>query len=173
MAGLMLLYVGAVLFLNGLWILDRIQDREIAIINLFVGGLGLVVALSSALQGFVQGQAESVLFGAQVLLFAFTYLWVAYNRFAGVDGRGLGWFCLFVALTALPIAVSTLANAGGRVWPIWLGINWAAWAVLWFMFFLLLALQRPIKTATGVVTILQGVLTAWIPGYLLLTGVLR
>jgi hypothetical protein len=42
---LALLYVGAVLFLNGLWLMDRIGDREIAIINIFVGGLTLLIAL--------------------------------------------------------------------------------------------------------------------------------
>ena len=37
--GLSLFYVGAVLILNGLWMLGRIGDREIAVINLFTGGL--------------------------------------------------------------------------------------------------------------------------------------
>ena len=32
--GFALLYVGAVLFLNGLWLMDRIGDREIAVINI-------------------------------------------------------------------------------------------------------------------------------------------
>ena len=36
--------------------------------------------------------------GAQFLLFAFTYLWVGINRFLDVDGRGLGGYCLFVAM---------------------------------------------------------------------------
>ena len=41
--GLSLFYVGAVLILNGLWMLGRIGDREITIINLFTGGLTLLV----------------------------------------------------------------------------------------------------------------------------------
>lgn len=35
--GLVLFYVGAVLILNGLWMLQRIGDSEIWVINLFVG----------------------------------------------------------------------------------------------------------------------------------------
>ena len=35
--GLVLFYVGAVLILNGLWLLDRIGDREILVINALVG----------------------------------------------------------------------------------------------------------------------------------------
>ncbi len=87
--GLALLFVGAVLFLNGLWLTGRIGDREIAVINIFVGGLTLVVALYSA---FGPGaDAGSIKGAALTLLFTFTYLWVAYNRFNDVDGRGLGW----------------------------------------------------------------------------------
>ena len=39
--GLSLLYVGAVLVLNGLWMLGRIEDREIQVINFFAGGVSL------------------------------------------------------------------------------------------------------------------------------------
>ncbi len=35
--GLVLFYVGAVLILSGLWLLDRIGDREILVINALVG----------------------------------------------------------------------------------------------------------------------------------------
>ncbi len=47
---------------------------------------------------------------------------------------------------------------------------WAAWAVLWFMFFLLLARGLPIGKLTGTVTVAQGILTGWLPGFLLLQG---
>lgn len=166
MLGPMLLFVGAVLFLNGLWILGRVEDREIAVINLFVGGLGIVVAVIS----FIQGQPATIEFGGYVLLFAFTYLWVAYNRFVKADGRGLGWFCLFVAVTAVPVGLTVLSGAGGAIWETWLGLNWLAWAVLWFLYFLLLALSRPIARLTGWVTVIEAIATGWIPGYLLMTG---
>lgn len=167
--GFALLYVGAVLFLNGLWLLDRIGDKEIAVINVFVGGVTMAVALFSA---FGPGaDAASIKAGALTLLFTFTYLWVAWNRWNGADGRGLGWFSLFVAITIVPVSLDTLANAQG-IWDVWFGLCWAAWAVLWFMFFLLLALQKPIARLTGGVTVLEGILTGWLPGYLLLDGIM-
>ncbi len=111
----------------------------------------------------------SVLAAAQVLLFAFTYLWVGINQFLDVDNRGLGWYCLFVAITAVPIAFTTLMGEG----PIWLGLNWSSWAVLWFVYWLLLALGiTQLTRFSAVLTILIGIVTAWIPGYLLLTGTL-
>jgi len=167
--GFALLYVGAVLFLNGMWLMGYVDDREIAIINIFAGGVTMLVALYLA---FGPGaDAASIKAAALTLLFTFTYLWVAYNRFHDVDGRGLGWFCLFVAITVVPVAIDTLSGAV-TTWDVWFGLNWTAWAVLWFMFFLLLALKKPIAKITGAVTAIQGVLTGWLPGYLLLDGVL-
>ncbi len=167
MLGLALLWVGAVLFLNGIWLLGRIGDREIAIINIFSG---LVTAAVAAYLAFGPGaDDQSIRAAALTLLFSFTYLWVAYNRFQDVDGRGLGWYSLFVSITVVPVAVVQFMAATSPLgW--WLGVCWAAWAVLWFMFFLLLAMQRPILKATGAMTSIQGVLTAWLPGYLILEG---
>ncbi|HTF61740.1 MAG TPA: AmiS/UreI family transporter, partial [Edaphobacter sp.] len=93
-----------------------------------------------------------------------------WNRWNGADGRGLGWFCLFVAITTVPVFIETFANANS-VWDVWFGISWASWGVLWFLFFLILALGRTNLTrVTGVLCALQGVYTGWIPGYLLLSG---
>ena len=161
--GLALLYVGAVLFLNGIWLMGRIGDKEISVINVFSGGITLLIALFLAF--------GSIKAAGLTLLFTFTYLWVAWNRWNDADGRGLGWFSLFVAITVVPVALDTLANAGS-VWDVWFGLCWAAWAVLWFMFFLLLAMQKPIAKVTGAVTSVQGVLTGWLPGFLLLEGVM-
>ncbi len=165
--GLVLLYVGAVLFLNGLWILGQIGDREISVINVFVGALTLLAALYWAFGPSVD--ASSVKAAALTLLFSFTYLWVAWNRYNEADGRGLGWFSLFVAITVVPIAFETLGSAKS-LWEFWFGLCWAAWAVLWFMFFLLLARGMKIARLTGAVAVAQGVLTGWLPGFLLLQG---
>lgn len=52
-----------------------------------------------------------------------------------------------------------------------LGLSWALWAALWLLFFVLLALQKPVTRLTAQMSIASGVLTGWLPGYLLLTGV--
>lgn len=170
MLGLVLFYVGAVLCLNGLWLLGRIGDNEIGVIDIFVGGITLLVSLYLA---FGPGSdAESIKAAALTLLFTFTYIWVALNRFNGADGRGLGWFCLFVAITAVPVTIQTL-NGATTTWGIWFGLCWAAWAFLWFLYFLLLVGKMPIAKFVGAVTVAQGVLTGWIPGYLLLNGFMK
>lgn len=168
--GLSLFYVGAVLCLNGLWLLGRIGDNEIGVIDIFVGSLTLLVSLYLA---FAPGaDAASINGAALLLLFSFTYFWVAINRRNGADGRGLGWFCLFVAITAVPVTVQTL-GAATTTWGVWLGLCWLAWGVLWFLFFVLLVMKKPIAKFVGAVTVAEGVLTGWVPGYLLLNGLMK
>lgn len=170
MIGLVLLWVGAVLFLNGLWLGGRIGDREIAVINLFSGTVGFIAAITTAVRN--PDDINRVSFGALVLLFAFTYLWVAINRIFSFDGRGLGWFCLFVAITAVAVGIETAIRAA-TTWGYWLTINWLAWAVLWFFYFLLLVPRRISLSLVAWLTILEGIFTAWLPGYLIIMGHLQ
>jgi hypothetical protein len=167
MLGLVLLYVGAVLIINGLTMLGRISPREATIMNIFTG----VVCVSvSAHNAFGSGDDMAIKNAALGLLFGFTYLWVAFNNVTENDGRGLGWFSLFVALTALPIFVMEMSTAE-TVGQQWLALNWGAWAVLWASFFALNVLKKKKWTSmVGGLAILEGVVTAWIPGFLLLVG---
>ncbi|NDL59693.1 AmiS/UreI family transporter [Phytoactinopolyspora mesophila] len=164
MLGLVLLYVGAVLFVNGIWLLGRITPREVAIMNVFTGLVGLVVAIFAV----AAQDLASIQLAGYVLLFAFTYLWVAYNQYIDADGSGLGWYCLFVAITAVPVSIITLSDTGGDTFLVWLGLSWAVWAVLWFTYFLLLAVKRPIQQFAAYLTIAAGIGTAWLPGFLVL-----
>lgn len=167
--GFLLLWVGAVLFLNGLWLMGKIQDREIVVINVVSGLVAGAVVLQGA---FGAGaSALSIKSAAVTLMFGTTYFWVAHNRLADVDGRGLGWFSLFVAITLVPVVLRSFAEAAS-VADWWMAVNWLVWAVLWFMYFLLLALQKPILKATAWVTLLTGIGTGWLPGWLMLEGLI-
>jgi hypothetical protein len=163
---LSLLFVGAVLTLNGLWMSGRVADREIVIINLIVATITVGVATFTAI-GAVD--ITGVKSAALTLLFSTTYLWLAFNRLTGSDGRGLGWFSLFVAITVTPEAIVSITSANSAL-SLWLGISWAVWAVLWFTFFLLLALQKPIANQTAALTLFSGVFTAWLPAMAIFFG---
>ena len=201
-----LLYVGAVLGVNGIWLIGQaraaavapapaavgeggrgdpapapsaaersplfLQGREVAVINIFTGFVGVVIALILLIQAAVQSNLASARGGGFILLFAFTYLWVAFNQVISGSGRAFGWYCLFVAITAIPAGIYTLQTAGGNPAAIWLGLNWFAWAILWALFFVLLALERPIGLITGWVTIIEGIITAWALGFAVLIGAL-
>jgi len=212
--GVVLLYVGAVLAVNGIWLIgqaravqaapapatagapeDRaevsasvggrgvepepahaerspllIQGREVAVLNIFTGFVGVVIAVILLVQG--SGDLASVRGGGFILLFAFTYLWVAFNQFLDAGGHAFGWYCLFVAITAIPAGIYTLQNAGGNPALVWLGINWFAWALLWGVFWALLALDRPVARLAGWLAIIEGIATAWALGFAVLIGAL-
>ena len=163
---LTLLFVGAVLILNGLWISGRISDREIIVINLATAGITSVVATLTLIRATTLDDVRTV---ALTLLFSVTYLWVAINRLNESDGRGLGWFSLFVSLSVLPEAFRILSSASNLI-DIWLGLSWLVWSGLWFMYFFSLALKKPIQTPTAIVTLISGILTAWLPALFLLYG---
>ncbi|MCI2393782.1 AmiS/UreI family transporter [Aliiroseovarius sediminis] len=164
--GITLLYVGAVLVLNSIWLAGRIEDREIIVINVAVAAISTSVALGLTVGAVDQ---EGVRNAAMTLLFAITYGWVAYNRATGCDGRGLGWFSLFVAITVLPMAFVAVSPS---LWGVWMAASWAAWSTLWFIYFLELGLGWHIRKLTVAATFATGVLTGWLPGLLYLHGVM-
>jgi hypothetical protein len=158
-----------------------IQNREIAILNIFTGFIGVAIAITyivagsgpsnSPLPAVAAAGNASIRAGGAVLLFAFTYLWVAYNQYANAGGRALGWYSAFVAVTAVVFGVYTFTDAPAlNTATIWLGVDWFAWAVLWGMFFALLSLDLPIARITGWVAVIVGVGTSWALAIALLWG---
>ena len=167
LTGIVLLYVGAALLVNGIWLIgqartadmatrepapqmagarlgaessrqdeagrgtDRaghlaqsrrmdveshlgfLQGREVAVINIFTGGIGVAVAILLVVLGGINGVRSNVADAAFILLFAFTYLWIAANQFLDAGSRAFGWFCFFVAVTAVPTASMPCATHRG------------------------------------------------------------
>ena len=158
MLGCALVYVGFVLFINGIWLLGILEDKHVIPMNLFTGVLVFMGVMRTVL--WEGTDITSYFYSMQSLLFAFTYLWVAINVIFNLPGRGLGWYCLLVAVVAFPTAFTAFPDIG-------LVILWFMWCVLWFMFFVLLGLEKNIGKATGVWTVINGIASG-IAGYLIL-----
>lgn len=159
-----LLYVGAVLFINGLMLIGKIPGKSAAIMNLFVGGMQAVFPTIIIAQA--NGDPATIFGASGLYLFSFTYLYVAFNQLFGMPGEGLGWFSLFVAVIAAVYGTVNLFKYDDPV----SAVMWYLWAVLWLMFFLLLALNMESLTiTTGWFTLLVAHITATIPAVLLLT----
>ncbi len=162
-----LLYVGAILFLNGMMLLGLVDGKSAAPLNVFVGILQVVTP--TYLIFTADGNADQILGASGLYLFGFTYLYVAFNLFFDLDGTGLGYFSAFVAGCAVVFA-------GLNFWRVGFGDNgfgviWLYWAFLWGLFFVLLGLNREsIDRYTGGVAAVQGIVTGAIPAFLLLTG---
>ncbi|MGB2811634.1 MAG: AmiS/UreI family transporter [Mycobacterium sp.] len=159
-----LLYVGAVLFLNGCMLLGWVDTRAAVPLNIFVGILQVITP--TYLIFTADGNNTQILAASGLYLFGFTYLYVAFNLWNDLDGTGLGYFSLFVAICAVVYAVISFRDKDYAF-----GVIWIYWSFLWLLFFFLLGRgQESLGRYTGAVAAVQGWVTGAIPAFLLLTG---
>lgn len=159
-----LLYVGAILFVNGTMLLGWIDGKSAAPLNVFVGLLQVVTPTYLIISA--DGDVTKILAASGLYLFGFTYLYVGWNLLGNLDGTGLGMFSLFVAIAAVVYSIISF-NGGDPVF----GVIWLYWSFLWLLFFLLLGRgQEALGKYTGAVAAIQGWVTGALPAFLLLTG---
>ncbi len=80
-----LLYVGAVLVVNGVMLLGLVSPAGAAPLNLFVGALQVVTP--TYLIVAAGGDQAQIALAAGLYYFGFTYLWVGINGITGWPGR--------------------------------------------------------------------------------------
>ncbi|MDR1184993.1 MAG: hypothetical protein LBK67_09380, partial [Coriobacteriales bacterium] len=97
------------------------------------------------------------------LLFGFTYFFQAMNGLFKIDTRPYGWFSLFVAINTIPCAIIDY-QAGDPA----MAVIWLAWGVLWFTGWVECVAKKDLKHFVSVLLILEGIFSAWIPGFLML-----
>ncbi|MEU1406725.1 AmiS/UreI family transporter [Streptomyces sp. NPDC005728] len=160
-----LLFVGAVLFMNGLLLLGKADAKSAAVFNLFVGGLQV---LTPTYLIFTAGDDPmKILAASGIYLFGFTYLYVGIVLLADIDNICVGYYSLFVAIVALGYSFVNFHLF--KDYPF--GVIWIYWAFLWFLFFLVLGLKKnELSTYVGWVTAIEGWVTGVIPAALLLSG---
>lgn len=162
-----LLYVGAVLIINGLMLLGFVGAKAAVPMNIMVGLLQVFTPTYLIISA--NGDELQILSASGLYLFGFTYLYVAANNAYDLDGSALGWFSGFVAVCAVVFA-------GLNFWyepfgDLPFGIIWLHWAFLWGLFFAVLALGRESLTRfTGFVAVVQGWMTGFAPAFLLMIG---
>jgi hypothetical protein len=159
-----LMFVGAVLFVNGLLLLGKIDAKGAATFNLFVG------ALQTAIPFYLIATAKTtddILLASGIFLFGFTYLYVGIANLAGQAPVGLGWYSAWVAIMATAFGITNIVRFHDPT----IGLLWLQWAVLWALFWLVLGLGiTRLTRLTGWLTLILSFTTCTIPGYLLLLG---
>jgi hypothetical protein len=165
MSAIGLLYVGAVLFVNGFLLMGYIDGKGAAPINLFVG---LLQVITPTYLIFTAGGDPAILLNASGLyLFGFTYLYVSFLLFFGLDGGGFGYYSLFVAIASVGYSIVNFVKFSDPVF----GVIWLYWAFLWTLFFLVFGRGVAALTRyTGMVALIQGWVTCVIPAAVLLLG---
>ncbi len=163
MLGVCLLFVGIVLINNGACTLMKVPPRSAAVMNIFTGGLSLIINVL----GLIQGNWYAAGTG---LLFCFTYLFVAVVDIFGLDDRPFHIFSVFVAVNAGifgTVEGITGCAALGITPDIRWAVIWYLWALLWGTSLLAL-LKKDTGKLVPVLQIAEGVVTAWVPGVMML-----
>lgn len=157
-----LLYVGAVLFINGLMLLGKIDGKSAGIFNLFVGSLQVFTPIYMIITA--DGDMATILSASGIFLFGFTYLYVGIANLTNANANGIGYYSLWVAIMALGYSYANFSYFGDSKF----GMIWLMWAFLWFLFYLLLAKNKPIARYTGWIALIQAWITCTIPAFMIL-----
>ena len=169
MLGVCLLFVGAVLINNGACTLLKADRKAAAVMNIFVGGLSVFINFVSLVKGDYYAAGTGLLFG-------FTYLFVAAIDIWNLEGKAFAVFSSFVAVNAVIFGIiegfTGIDAAGLSIEPdIRWAIIWWLWAVLWGSAFFTDILKKDLGRFVPILQVVEGVITAWIPGLLMLLKV--
>jgi hypothetical protein len=162
-AAVLVLY-GAVLFVNAFFLLGRADGRAAGPVNAIVGLIGVVVGLYAAAANLLG--AASGFVGALVMIFGITFLIVAAMLFGALDGRAVGYYCVFGSIACLLWAIgffTTYRSVSNGVFSI-------IWAIVFALFAANLAFARPWAKITAYAAIFTSFVTLTLPGYWLLMG---
>ena len=157
MLGIVLLYVGIVLINDGIARLTNIDEKSASIMNLFAGGLAVIIDTVNTIEGDYYAVGTGLLFG-------FTYLFIALNSIFKLDKRPYAWYSLFVAINTIPAAYAALQED----WR--MCIIWILWGILWLTAFIEIILKKDLGKFVPWLAIFEGIVTAWIPGFMMLLG---
>ncbi|MFJ5759149.1 AmiS/UreI family transporter [Neobacillus sp. NPDC093182] len=156
---------GAVLFLNGLMSLGKADTKAVGYFNLFVG---IIQIINPFYLIMTSSQSNWDFYNnAAIFLFGLTYLYVGVTLVKGLEGNGLGWFSLWVAMIAVVYTITSLVHFHDVV----NALTWGLWAFLWLLFFLTGSLNKNIDGYVGMVAIVLSWVTLTIPAMLYFLGI--
>ena len=163
MLGVCLLFVGIVLIQNGMCALYKVDGKSTAVMNILVGGLSIFINGVNLVNGSYYAAGTGLLFG-------FTYLSVAFMKIGNLNPIPFAWFSTFVAVNAVIFGTIEGSTELGITadWR-WAAI-WYLWAVLWGTSFVEDICHKKLGKFVPVLQVFEGVVTAWIPGVLMLLG---
>lgn len=167
MLGVNLLFAGFALTLNGISYKTAVDDRAKGVANILVG---LIIAINAVFQTAQATNHVEFGFAAAMWLFAVNYFIItAHIFFKSVNWKVFGVFSMFASLVSFIFAGDTIVSSG----PWEMIYMWCMWGVLWAHNFLanLLCIQAVDKFSPHIL-ILNGIASTFIPGFLILLGII-
>lgn len=166
MLGVCLLFVGIVLINNGICNFYKVDGKSLAVMNIFTGGLSLFINFVNLVQGNYYAAGTG-------LLFCFTYLFVAINNIFKLSSIPFAWFSTFVAINA--VVFGTLEGFVGSsalgIQPGYpLGSDLVSLGDSLGNFFCRRHHGQKLGKFVPALQVFEGIVTAWIPGVLMLIG---
>jgi hypothetical protein len=167
MLGVNLLFAGFALTLNGVSYLIPVDNKAKGLANIFVGS---VIGVNAVFQTAAADSYTTFGFSAAMWLFALNYFIIAAHiLFKSENWKVFGLYSLFASLVSFAFAAEAIIiNA-----PAVLIYLWCMWGVLWAQsFFAVMLGSKKIDKLTPYVLILNGVASTFVPGFLILSGVI-
>lgn len=167
MLGVCLLFVGIVLINNGVCSLANVDKKSTAVMNVLNGSLSLIINVLNLAQGNYYAAGTG-------FLFCFTYLFVAIMNIYDLNPLPFAWFSTFVAVNAAVFGYveGVAGSAALGITPDWRwAVIWWLWAILWGSSFVTDILGIKLGKFVPWLQVFEGVVTAWIPGVMLLLQV--
>lgn len=166
--GIGLIYVGCVLLINGIGMIQKFDSKALSVMNFFTGGIYVVINIVNLAYSVFTKQGISAFYGVGTsMLFGFTYLFCGFTDLFELEGRPLAWYCFFVGVNTIPCSYLSFKGGDARF-----GIIWLIWGALWLLYWIAGGFKN-VKLGDKLVpwsTILVGICTCWIPGYMLLAN---
>jgi hypothetical protein len=168
MLGVNLLFAGFALTLNGISYFTKVDDRAKAVANILVG---IVIGTNAVFQTAAADSHITYGFSAAMWLFALNYFIIAAHILFKADNwKVFGLYSLFATIVSLIFAIDT-ATTDGAPWE--MIYMWGMWCILWAQSFIAILLGvKAVDKLTPHILILNGVASTFIPGTLILLGMI-
>jgi hypothetical protein len=167
MLGVNLLFAGFVLTLNGFSYIKPVDERAKGMANAFVG---IIIAINAVFQTAQATSFTAFGFSAAMWLFSLNYLIIAAHIFLKCENwKVFGLYGLFASIVSFVFAGEAfILNA-----PWELRYMWCMWGVLWAQTFLSILMEiKSVDKFTPHILILNGITSTFIPGFLILLGII-
>ena len=167
MLGVNLVFAGFALSLNGIGYRLELDQKAKGFANLLVG---IVIGLNAIFQTLQASNHITFGFAAAMWLFALNYFVIAAHTLSGANNWNVfGIYGLFAAIVSLVFAVESIV-IGGHWIMIYL---WFMWALLWGQSFVAIILKhKGVDKLTPHILIINGIFSTFIPGFLMLLGII-
>ena len=167
MLGVNLLFAGFALTLNGVSYLTAVDNKAKGMANILVG---IVIAVNALFQTSQAVDHITFGFSAAMWLFALNYFIIAAHIFFKSENwKVFGLYGLFASVVSFVFAGDTIINGG----PWEMIYMWLMLALLWAQSFLaILVGSKTVDKFTPHILILNGIASTFIPGFLILLGVI-